>query len=100
MLACDYGRKKGIMKEFALDILRQLFGLSQPREGKLILTRNCLSRMTEYGLDEATIKNVFRFGKEEKPGMIIQKFYEYSIGIYYRYEEGKYMITTCWKGGV
>jgi hypothetical protein len=40
-------------------------------------------------------------GKEEKPGMIIQKYYEYSVGIYYKYDhaEGKYVITTCWKGG-
>ena len=87
------------MKTFAIEILKQLFGFSSPREGKIILTNHAISRMYEYGLDERTIKDVFRNGKERKPGMIIQTYYEYAVGIYYKYEEGKYLITTCWKGG-
>jgi len=89
------------MKEFAKDILRQLFGLSKARDGKIVFSRLTVSRMNEYGLTGKTLLDVFRFGKEEKPGMIVQKYYEYSVGIYYKYdhEEGKYLITTCWKGG-
>jgi len=85
------------MKEFAKDILRQLFGFSNPREGKILLTHNALSRMNEYGLDEKTIMDVFRNGKEKKPGMLIQTYYHYSVGIYYKYEDERYVITTCWK---
>jgi hypothetical protein len=62
------------MKTFAIEILKQLFGFSSPREGKIILTNHAISRMYEYGLDERTIRDVFRNGKERKPGMIIQTF--------------------------
>ena len=85
------------MKAFAIEILKQLFGFSSSRVGKIILTNHALSRMYEYGLDARTIKDVFRNGKEKKSGMIVQKYYEYAVGIYYKYEGGKYLITTCWK---
>ena len=89
------------MKDFVKDILRQLFGFKKARNGKIMFSRLTVSRMNEYGLTGKTLVNVFRFGIEEKPGMITQKFYEYSVGIYYKYDyaEGKYIITTCWKGG-
>jgi hypothetical protein len=89
------------MKDFAKDILRQLFGFSKARDGEIMFSRLTVSRMNEYQISGKTIQNVFRFGREEKPGMIIQKFHEYSVGIYYKYDhaEGKYLITTCWKGG-
>jgi hypothetical protein len=87
------------MKAFAIEIFKQLFGFSSSREDKIILTNHALSRMYEYGLDERTIKDVFRNGKKKRPGMIIQRYYEYAVGIYYKYEGGKYLITTCWKGG-
>ena len=53
--------------------------------------------MYEYRFDETTIKDVFRNGIEKKPGMIIQMYYEYTVGFYYKYEAGKYLITICWK---
>jgi hypothetical protein len=87
------------MKKFMLDILRQLFGLAKPRDGKVILTRHGFARMTEYEIDESTIRDVFRNGQEKKPGMVIQYDYEYSVGIDYKYDpaEHQYVITTCWK---
>ena len=85
------------MNVFVKDILKQLFGFSNPREGKVILTNHAFSRMYEYGLDEGTIQDVFRNGKEKKPGMIIQTYDAYAVGIYYKYKEDKYLITTCWK---
>jgi hypothetical protein len=87
------------MKEFLLDIMRQLFGLTRPRQGEIEFSQFTISRMSEYGISGKTIQNVFRFGIEKKPNMIIQKFSAYSVGIYYKYDhaEGKYIITTCWK---
>jgi hypothetical protein len=97
--ACERRRKQENMKEFGLDILRQLFGLSKARDGEIVFSRLTVSRMYEYQISGKTIQNIFRFGIEKKPGMIIQKFNEYSVGLYYKYDhaEDKYLITTCWK---
>ena len=87
------------MKEFMLDLLRQLFGTSKARWGKIEFSQLAISRMNEYGLTEKTLVNVFRFGVQKKPGMIVQKFHAYSVGIYYKHDfaKGVYVITTCWK---
>jgi hypothetical protein len=92
---------KQILKDFLLDMLRQLFGFSKPRRGKLILSRNALTRMHEHQLATATIRDVFTHGDEDKKGRIIRHYAQYSVGIYYKLDEAnnKYVITTCWKGG-
>ena len=92
---------KHTLKEFMLDMVRQLFGFSKPRQGKLILSRNALNKMHEYQLTPETLQDVFTYGEEDKPGRIIRKYAEYSVGIYFKVDEqsGKYVITTCWKGG-
>lgn len=92
---------KHILKDFLLDIVRQLFGVSKPRQGKLILSRNALQRMHEHQLTTATLRDVFTHGDEDKKGRIIRKYASYSVGIYYKLDQqsNKYVITTCWKGG-
>jgi hypothetical protein len=98
-------RKRGnmheILKDFGLDMLRQLFGWGTPREARLILTRHALNKMHEYQLDVATLRDVFRHGErtEEK---ITRQYPSYTVGLYYKYDEAqqKFVITTCWKGGV
>jgi hypothetical protein len=58
-----WGQKKEreFMKEFMLDILRQVFGWNKPRKGNLIFTRYSYNKMGEYGLDVKTIREVFRW---------------------------------------
>jgi hypothetical protein len=92
---------KHILKDFLLDVVRQLFGLSRPRQDKLILTRTALIRMHEHQLTVATIRDVFTHGEEDKPGRIIRQYAQYSVGLFFKLDErtGKYIITTCWKGG-
>jgi hypothetical protein len=92
---------KQILKDFLLDIIRQLFGVSKPRPGKLILSRNALDRMHEHQLTVETLQDTFTYGEEEAKGKIIRKYAQYSVGIYYKSDEAsnKYVITTCWKGG-
>jgi hypothetical protein len=89
------------LQEFLLDMVRQLFGMSKPRQGKLILTRNALNRMYEHQLDVETLEDMFRLGEEEKQNKITRKYADYSVGLYYKHDiaENKYVITTCWKGG-
>jgi hypothetical protein len=89
-----------LLKDFALDTLRQLFGWGKPRQGKLILTRHAVHRMHEYQLDEATLKDVFRHGERDGE-KITRRYAEYSVGLYYTYDDatGGFVITTCWKGG-
>ena len=91
---------KHILKDFLFDMLRQLFGFSKPRQGKLILSRNALTRMHEHQLTIDTLRDVFTYGEEDKKGRIIRTYAEYSVGIYYKLDQqsNKYVITTCWKG--
>ena len=93
---------KQILKDFAVDMLRQLFGWSKPRNGRLLLTRNAVQRMHEYQLTEKTLTDVFRYGEELKHQKIIRNYAGYSVGLYYKYDEAEdtFVITTCWKGGV
>jgi hypothetical protein len=89
------------LKDFAVDMLRQLFGWSKPRQGKLMLTRHALNKMHEYQLSEATLRDVFTYGDEDTNGRIIRHYAEYSVGLYFKVDEpsGKFVIITCWKGG-
>jgi hypothetical protein len=87
--------------DFALDTLRQLFGWGKPREVRLMLTRHAVHKMHEYQLDVATLKDVFRNGERDGE-KITRQYTHYSVGLYYKYDEArqKFVITTCWKGGV
>ena len=90
-----------ILKDFGLDMLRQLFGWGTPREARLILTRHAVHKMHEYQLDEATLRDVFQHG-ERTGEKITRQYASYTVGLYYKYDEAqmKFVITTCWKGGV
>jgi hypothetical protein len=90
------------------EALRQLFGLAQPRAGKIVLTSHAAAKMTEHKLDRETIENAFRHGRRGRAGKIIHKYARYSIGLYYKriqptiknlgQPETTYLITTCWRG--
>jgi len=94
---------KTFIKEFGIDIIRQLFGLSKPREGVIISTPYTLKKRREYGVDIATLEDVFRHGKGNKH-KIVQRYANSIVGLYYKavkptrfHPESKYLITTCWK---
>jgi hypothetical protein len=92
---------KQLFKDFTLDMLRQLFGWGRPRVGQLMLTRHAVHKMHEYQLDETTLKDVFRHGERDGE-KITRQYANYSVGLYYKHDEArnKFVITTCWKGGV
>jgi hypothetical protein len=91
-----------LLKDFGMDMVRQLFGWGKPREGKLILTRHAVTKMYEYQLDVDTLTDTFRHGEAGSNGKITRQYADYSVGLYYRYDaaEQTFVITTCWKGGV
>ena len=90
-----------VLKDFAWDMLRQLFGWGKPRTGKLILTHHAVNKMHEHQLDVETLRDVFTYGEEVKKELITRQYAEYSVGLYYKHDraENTYVITTCWKGG-
>ena len=92
---------KQVLKSFCVDMLRQLFGWGSPRDGKLIITRYAVNKMHEHQLDVDTLEDVFRHGEEGQNSKVTRQYANYSVGLYYRYDEAenKYVITTCWKGG-
>ncbi len=91
---------KQILKDFGMDMLRQLFGWGKPRNGQLMLTRHAVHKLHEYRLDVETLRDVFRHG-ERSGEKITRQYANYSVGLYYKYDaaQGKFVITTCWKGG-
>ena len=88
-----------LFKDFLMDMVRQLFGWSKPRQGRLMLTRRAFIRMRQNQLDAATIRDVFRHG-ERQGEKITRQYMNYSVGLYFIYDaaDGTYVITTCWKG--
>jgi hypothetical protein len=95
------GRKKEreYMKEFVLDILRQVFGLSKPRSGRIELTRRATTEMLNNGLYPEIIADTFKYGIEVRKEVIIKKYQYYTAGLYYKYDgiENLYRITFVFK---
>ena len=89
-----------VLKDFGMDMVRQLFGWGKPRDGKLILARHAVTKMYEYQLDVETLEDVFRHGEVGDHGKITRQYANYAVGLYFRYDEAvnKFVITTCWKG--
>jgi len=87
------------MKEFIKDILRLLFGLTKPREGKIVLTRRATNEMLNNGLYPELIKDVFKYGMEVKKEVIVKKYSNYTVGLYYKYDgvEDEYRVTFIFK---
>jgi hypothetical protein len=87
------------IKPWLITAYNQIFRTAGKRSGTLILTRLAVIRMQEYGLTEADIDNAFRFGREVKDGMLIQRFQTYQIGLTYKAAEkpDAYVIITCWR---
>lgn len=55
--------------------------------------------MIENGPTLKDLEEVFRYGKQVNPEMQVREYYDYTIGITYKYHQGddRYMIITCWK---
>jgi hypothetical protein len=100
------------MKQFLLDIFRQLLGWGTPRSGKLVFTRNAFHKMHEYQLTEQTLLDTFRHGEEVAKGdkmQVTRTYANYTVGLWYKTiytpyhhnlpAEKRYLIITCWKGG-
>jgi hypothetical protein len=118
LLGRDGGRRKRgnmheVLKDFALDMLRQLFGWSHPRGGKLVLTRNALHKMHEFQIEMDTLADAFKHGEAIQKGdkmQITRNYANYSVGLWYKTiytpfhknlkSEKRFLIITCWKGGV
>ena len=64
---------KQVFKDFIFDMIRQIFGCSKPRVGEIIVTPYTMQKMREYGLDIATLEDVFRHG-EGKKHKIVQRY--------------------------
>ena len=92
-----------VLNEFILDIFRQLVGWSKPREGVILPTEYTKKKMREYGIDIATLEDVFRHGVKKKH-KIIRKYTNATVGLYCKAlirkrtdTESRYVITTCWR---
>ena len=94
---------KQIIKDFAGDIVRQLFGVQKPRNGKLIITRHAYTKMREFQLDQQTLHDVFRHGENVTETMIVRKYRNYSVSMFVKPDDSKfrvkdqYVVITCWK---
>ena len=92
-----------ILKDFLFEIIRQVFGWSKPRGGEIITTPYTRQKMREYGLDIATLEDVFRHGAGKKH-KIVQRYSHAIIGLYFKAVKSKphqsqprYIAMICWK---
>ena len=87
------------MVDFVKEAIRQLMGMPCDRQGKIVVTRYCFVKMTQWQLTTEAIADTFRNGFEVADNEIIQNYYHYSVGLIYRYDSAteKYFIITCWK---
>jgi hypothetical protein len=101
---------KQLLKDFLVDMLRQLFGWSTPRQGNLVLTTAAKVKMEQLGIDLATLQDTFTYGEEVDKGdkmQITRQYANCSIGLWYKTiytpyhhnipSEKRYLIITCWK---
>lgn len=87
------------MKEFLVDILRQVFWLSKPRSGKIELTRRATTEMLNNGLYPEIIADIFKYGVEIRKEVIVRKYPSFIAGLYYKYDsiEDIFRITFVFK---
>ena len=84
------------MKQFLLEILRQLTGHPIRKTG-LIITYWANIQKIDLGLDTNTIEDVFMTGRKVESK--IKSYGKYSISVSYRWDENKhrYVITSIRK---
>ena len=73
---------------------------ADPRD--LHFTKNALSKMNQWGLSEADIKDVFFHGGViVREHMMVKKYPWYEIGLYYFQDKhtGQFIISSAWKRG-
>ena len=98
------------IKHFIMDMVRQVFGWSTPREGTLVFTRNAYHKMRDYQLTEETLLDTFKHGEVVRKGdkmQVTRRYANYSVGMWYvtTYtpshpnlpSEKRYLVITCWK---
>lgn len=71
-----------------------------PRE--LGFTNNAISKMGQWHVSEADVKDVFYHGGViVKPNMMVKKYNGYEIGLYYFQDKqtGRFIISSVWKRG-
>jgi len=65
-------------------------------------TNNALSKMRQWHLSEADVKDVFYHGGTVvKQNMMVKKYPGYEIGLYYFQDKqtGRFIISSAWKRG-
>src|SRR5688572_33261614 len=84
------------MKQFLLDILRQITG-RRLQKTKLIITYWANVQKIDLGLDMNTIQEVFETGRESKSK--VKSYGGYSISVSYKWDENnkQYVITSVRK---
>src|SRR5215213_4018951 len=103
-----------ILKNLLKTAEEQLFGEELPREGKLILTKKAVLKMSEWALSQEGLELTFQYGTKSTKGkgvfQIVREYKYYSVGLWYveQYRPVKgtvkvekvCLVLTCWKGGV
>lgn len=84
------------MKQFLLEILKQLIGKDLRKTG-LIITYYANIQRDDLGLDTNTIEDVFMTGRKVESK--IKSYGKYSISVSYRWDENnkKYIVTSIRK---
>jgi hypothetical protein len=85
-----------------MQVIRNIFGVLEPRTGKLTFSENALEKMKEAGLDTARLKDAFRYGSEIKENTIVLDYTSGVVEIVIKPDEstnidGRFIVISCEK---
>ncbi len=81
-------------------MIKKLLGKYEPRQGKVVVTRDGFRKMIDAGLTHDILTDVFRHGHELFRGIIMHRYENEMVGISVeRFEQDTdtYLIVSCWK---
>jgi hypothetical protein len=83
-----------------MQIIRNIFGVLEPRTGKLTFSENALDNMKDEELDTARLQDVFRYGSEIKENTIVRNYTGSVVEIVIKPDEsadieGRFIVISC-----
>lgn len=85
-----------------MQIIRNIFGVIEPRTGKLTFSENALEQMKAAGLDIARLQDVFRYGSKIEETKIVRDYTSGVVEIIIKPDEstdidGRFIVISCGK---
>lgn len=84
-----------------MQVIKNIFGVCDPRTGKLSLSPRAEKQMETAGLEMVMLDDVFRYGQEVRENVFVRDYDTLVIGMIVRPDDstvipGRYIVKACW----